>query len=79
MIEYIKEFNELFILGIVPLAGIWFGYKSLKLKVADHNRQKREKHNQTLREQRYEDLDWDNAGDDTIIEYAVKKIKERKK
>ena len=79
MIEYFKEFNTLMALGIVPIVLAWFGYKSLKLKVDTHNRQKREKHNQTIREQRYEDLDWDNAGDETILEYAVNKIKDRKK
>jgi ubiquinone/menaquinone biosynthesis C-methylase UbiE len=73
-----QEFSNFWAIGIVPIILAWFAYKSLKLKVQARNRVKQENIRQKIHNGEMDEIDWDEAGDETIMSFVGDKLKRKK-
>lgn len=65
--QWFESFSGFWIAGILPIVLAWFAWRSLKLKVQQHNKLRREKHEALNKEQSY--------SDDTVLDWARKQMK----
>lgn len=65
--QWFESFSGFWIAGILPIILAWFAWRSLKLKVQQHNKLRREKYESLNKEQDY--------SDDTVLDWARKQMK----
>lgn len=72
-----REFSDFWVLGIVPIIAMFFAYKSLKLKVEARNRRRQANIKQKIHDGEMDEIDWDEAGDETIMSYVATKLRKK--